>query len=63
MLTLKQLKKIDPSLSHITDEDLEAIRSSFYNLGELMFEDWRDQKLSSKNHVGLLTNEKEEHTM
>jgi len=64
MLTLKQLRKIDDlNTSHLTDEQLEGIRKSFYDFGQLMFDDWMEQKSSSKHLVGLLTESKEKNTM
>lgn len=55
---------IDPELtSSISDNELEAIRNSFYDFGQLMFDDWHEQKFGSKSPVGSLTNKLEEHTM
>ena len=55
MITLAKLRAIDPTLLNISDEELEEIRKSFYDFGQLMFEDWYDQKFGSKSPVGLLT--------
>ena len=50
------LRKVDPEVTtYLTDEELEAIRKSFYDFGQLMFDDWQEQKISSKNPVGLLS--------
>lgn len=53
MISLEQLRRIDPEVAHLTDEELFEIRQSFYDFGELMFEDWKDQKFGSKNPIGL----------
>lgn len=56
MITLGMLRKVDPEVTtYLTDEELEAIRKSFYDFGQLMFDDWQEQKISSKNPVGLLS--------
>ena len=60
MLRIESLKKIDSlNTAHLTDEELEAIRDSLYELGQLMFEDWKEQKFSSKSPIGSLTENKE----
>lgn len=62
MLSIEALRKIDPSETlNFTDEELEAIRKSFYEFGQLIFEDWHEQKFGSKSPVGLLTNKQEEY--
>lgn len=64
MLSIESLRKIDViNTEHLTDEEFEAIQKSFYDFGQLMFEDWHEQKFGSKNPVGLLTSEQEKHTM
>ena len=47
MLTPEQLKKIDPEVS-LTDEELLEVRDSFYDLGQLIFEDWLEKAGGSK---------------
>jgi hypothetical protein len=62
MISLEKLRKIDPELtSSITDKELEDIRNSFYEFGQLMFDDWHDQKFGSKSPVGVLTSKEIEH--
>ena len=56
MLTLESLRKLDTlNTEKLTDEELERVRNSFYELGQLIFEDWHDQKFGSKSPVGSLT--------
>lgn len=43
---------MDPELQDLTDEEIKNIRSSFYELGELIFEDWCRQKFGSKDPLG-----------
>ncbi len=64
MISIEQMIKIDPTNTvHLTDEELEGIRQSFYDFGQLMFDDWHEQKFGSKSPVGSLTNKPEELTM
>ncbi len=59
MISPEKLRKIDPEMAHLSDEEIINIRQSFYEFGQLIFEDWYDQKFGSKNPVGLLTNQTE----
>lgn len=52
MLTLKQCRKIDPSLDYLSDEELLLVRDQLYELSQLAFEEWWAKKQSSKNPVG-----------
>ncbi|MCF7843522.1 hypothetical protein K9M47_01345 [Candidatus Gracilibacteria bacterium] len=64
MLSLEALRKIDtPSTTNLTDDELTELRQSFYDLGQLIFEDWSEEKLSPKNPVGSLTSKQEGNTM
>jgi hypothetical protein len=57
VISLEKLRKIDPDTTYnLTDEELNGIRQSFYEFGQLMFDDWHDQKFGSKSPVGSLTN-------
>lgn len=40
MLTLEQLRKIDPDLKDCPDEELIKIRSALYELGNFAFDTW-----------------------
>ena len=64
MISIDALKRIDPlNTAHLTDEELESIRKSFYDFGQLMFDDWHEQKFGSKSPIGSLTHESEKHTI
>lgn len=63
MLSIESLKKIDPEMAHISDDELIKIRQSFYDFGQLMFDDWCEQKFGSKYPIGSLTNNQEKDTM
>lgn len=56
-ISLARLRKIDPEVISLTDKELEAVRESFYELGNLIFEDWCEQKFGSKHPVGDNNNE------
>jgi len=52
MISIGSLRRIDPlNTTHLSDEELEAIRKSLYEQGQLIFEDWHD----SKYPIGSLT--------
>ena len=62
-ISLDRLRKIDPLTAMLTDKELEEIRQSFYDFGQLMFDDWHEQKFGSKNPIGSLTNISGENTI
>lgn len=51
-ISLNHLRKIDPEVANLTDKELEAVRDSFYEMGNLIFEDWCEQKFGSKYPSG-----------
>ncbi len=57
MLSIDKLKSIDPKLKNLSNKEIEEIRQSFYDFGQLIFEDWHEQKFGSKYLIGLLTPE------
>jgi hypothetical protein len=63
VISLGKLRKIDASMKDFTDDELKSIRDSFYELGQLMFEDWHEQKFGSKFPLGSLTSNEQEHTI
>ncbi len=52
MISLSKLRKLDPGVAHLSDEELKAVRESFYGLGSVIFEDWCEQKFGSKFPIG-----------
>lgn len=64
MISIEKLRRIDSvNTEHLSDDELLAIRQSFYEFGQLMFDDWQEQKFGSKNPTGSLTNNVDEHTI
>jgi hypothetical protein len=64
MLSIEKIRRIDPkSTKNLTDEEIEAIRKSFYEFGQLIFDDWHLQKFGPKSPVGSLTNKLDENTI
>ena len=64
MIGIETLRRIDPvNTAHLSDEELIAIRQSFYEFGGLMFDDWHEQKFGSKSPIGSLTNQSDKHTI
>ncbi len=59
MISLEKIRQIDPETKHLTDEELEKVRDSFYEFGQLVFEDWCAQKFGPKSPIGLLTRKDE----
>ena len=47
MLSLEKLRKIDPRLKMLSDEQLESLRTKLYDLGQFAFETW----LKERNEV------------
>lgn len=44
MLNIKQLRKIDPTLKDLNDEEVENIKESYYELGQLIRDVWLKEK-------------------
>jgi len=61
MLSLHQLRKIDPILKDLPDEEVLRMREQLYELGELIFEDWQRSRKCPKSPVGVLTVAEEKH--
>jgi hypothetical protein len=59
MLSIEQLKKIDPNLTHLSDEEILETRNALYELGGLMFDDWLENGDGSKYPVRFLQRLKE----
>lgn len=53
MLSLQQLRKLDPSLAKLADDEVEALREDFYTMAQIAFDVWWEQKGGSNNPVGL----------
>ena len=53
MLSVNQLRKIDPSLKEMTDREIEILREDFYTMAQIAFDFWLEQKGGSKNPVWL----------
>lgn len=55
MKSLDQIKKENPQLKDLSDDELRAIRADVYVLARLMVEWWVEQQLGSKAiSLGLL---------
>jgi hypothetical protein len=44
VIPLDEIRKIDPEVANHTNEELEEIRQSFYEFGQLMFDDWLENR-------------------
>ncbi len=53
-LSVEKIRKIEPSLSDFSDEEIEQIRDDCYDLIQLAFDAWWTKRHGSKNPVGLL---------
>jgi hypothetical protein len=58
-ISLARLRKIDPEVVNLTDKELTEVRDAFYELGDLIFEDWCEQKFDSKFPIGDNNSHKE----
>ncbi len=54
MLNIEKLRKIDPELNGISDDEAIKIRDKYYELGRLIFDDWLDSVSGSKYPIGIL---------
>lgn len=54
MLSIEKLRKIDPNLNELAEEEAVKVRDKYYELGRLIFEDWLDNVGGSKYPVGVL---------
>lgn len=52
MISIEKIRKIDSTTKHLADDELNSIRQSFYDFGQLIFEDWLEQKFGSKYPAG-----------
>ncbi|MBP6948713.1 MAG: hypothetical protein KBB50_01400 [Candidatus Pacebacteria bacterium] len=55
MISLEQCRKIDPSLGNLTDAELTEIRNALYELGNIAFKTWQNNKFPNFSR-GLLQN-------
>lgn len=63
MLSLEQLRKIEPTLKILSDEEILKLRDKLYVLGQLIFDDWLENKAGSKYPTGVLQKFKESNTL
>jgi len=54
MLTIEKIRKLDPSLSSLTETELMEARDILYDIGQLAFEVWKEEKTGSKDPRGSL---------
>ena len=54
MISLEKCKIIDSELKNLSDEEVVDIRDTFYRLGQLIFDDWLENKAISKYPIGVL---------
>ena len=56
-LSLKQCRRLDPSLARLSDKELKNVRDELYQVGELVVADWfAKQEVSKINGANLHTN-------
>ncbi len=49
MISFEELRKIEPALEKVSDEELTIIRNLLYAQGQLAFECWLEEQTGSKN--------------
>ncbi len=55
MITIEELKKLEPELADKSDKEVTVIRNLLYQAANLALENFFEDKSGSKNPVGLLT--------
>jgi len=58
MLSVQQLKILEPQLQNLSDKEVEKARLLYYQVIELAFDKFISQKNVSKSQLRLLTNRK-----
>ena len=53
MISIEELRKIDPEMENLSDEELTKVREMLYSLGQLAFDSWLEDNDGSKNPVGV----------
>ena len=51
MISLKEMRDIDPRFNEVTDEELYKIRYSYYSLVQLALESYIEKKTGSKHPI------------
>ena len=59
MITIEELKKLEPALVDKSDEEITVIRNLLYQGANLALENFFEDKSGSKNPVGSLTSSNE----
>ena len=61
MISVEQMRKIDPAVIQMSDEELETLKADLYETVQLAFDVWwQEKKSGSKNPTGLLPVDKTE---
>lgn len=55
MISLNECRKVGKSLENLSDEELTEIRNALYELGNIAFKTWQDEKFPNFPR-GLLQN-------
>jgi hypothetical protein len=63
MLSLEEIRKIEPELAAMSDSDLELLRADLYETAQISFDLWREEKTDSKNPVWSFPKLGEEHKL
>jgi hypothetical protein len=62
MISLEKIRKIDPvATANLTDIELEELRLSLYEMGQLIFEDWASEEVVSKYPDRVFPIRRDEH--
>ena len=60
MLSIEQLKRIEPELTKLSEEELSELRETLYRMAQFAFDVWWHRKSGSKNPVGLFPSQQDE---
>lgn len=51
MLSLEQLREIDPKFKNVSDAKLTNVRDNLYEIGQLAFECWFEEQQQKKSKL------------
>lgn len=52
MISIDKIKEIAPELSHLSDQEIEEVRATLYDMGKLAFDSWWSEKRTSRIFYG-----------
>ncbi|MBX4195902.1 hypothetical protein KW796_03060 [Candidatus Parcubacteria bacterium] len=63
MVSIEEMRRLQPELSSLTDKELEKIQAEMHSMAQLAFDVWWQRKTDSKYPLGLSLLKKVKDTM